>query len=146
MSETHEMLYCYRRHTRNNGKPPAAANSTSLIFEQKGYVEWFENLIQCFETAAQKKIKVNDTSLRPKNNNRKHLRYEYNVTIVGIINKTIGIKTQRKSRNVNCKGNVSSQLKRNIRIQFPITCAVQFFIHDNCAVKAAFRAGIAQSV
>jgi hypothetical protein len=47
---------------KNNGTPPAA-NSTSFIFEQKGYVEWFENLIQCFETAGQKKIKVNDASL-----------------------------------------------------------------------------------
>jgi hypothetical protein len=90
---------------KNNGKPPAA-NSTSFILEQKGYVEWFENLTQCFETAGQKKIKVNDASPRPKN--RKHIRYEYNnVTIVEIINTTIRIKVQRKSRNSNCKGNVN---------------------------------------
>jgi hypothetical protein len=111
---------------KNNGKPPAA-NSTSFILEQKGYAEWFENLIQCFETAGQKKIEINDASLRPKN--RKHLRYEYNnVTIVGIINKTIRIKAQRKSRNV------SSQLKRNIRIQFPGFTNYM----NSCAVKATF--------
>jgi hypothetical protein len=106
------MHYCYRRGKKNNDKPPAA-NSTSLFPEQKGYVEWLENPIQCFESSGQRRRKVKDARLRPEdnnnnnnNNNRKHLRYEYNdVTIVGIINKTMRTKVRRKKRNVCCKGN-----------------------------------------
>jgi hypothetical protein len=75
---------------------------------------------------------------------RKHLRYEYNnVTIVGIINLTIRIKAQRKSRNVNCKGNVSSQLKRwglngIFGYSFLLHVVSNSSYMNNCTVKATF--------
>jgi hypothetical protein len=54
MSETHKMLLLFSESIKSTTNQPPAANFMSLVLEQKGPVEWFENLIQRSETAVQK--------------------------------------------------------------------------------------------
>jgi hypothetical protein len=64
MSETHKTLLLFLLSIKSTITQPPAANFMSLNLEQKGPVEWLENLIQRSETAAQKK---DDASLQAKN-------------------------------------------------------------------------------
>jgi hypothetical protein len=51
MSETHKTLLLFSLSIESTINQPPAANFMSLKLEQKGPVEWLENLIQRSETA-----------------------------------------------------------------------------------------------
>jgi len=58
MSETHKTLLLFSLRIKSTINQPPAANFMSLKLEQKGPVEWLENLIQRSETAERKKKKL----------------------------------------------------------------------------------------